>query len=405
MIGMNSKRRQISILVFGMFFLTMGFSIIMPILPYYSKNMGASAFDLGLLMASYSVMQLIFSPFLGRLSDSIGRKPIFLLGLFGYGFSFLVYGFATQLWMLFAARIVGGILAGGLYPTSLAYIADITDHKDRGRIMGLLGASSGIGMIFGPSISGILSVWGLAVPFFATAVAAFVAGIFAFFSLEESRSVDAHRTMPQRMSLVSPLKTRLWLLFLLTILVTFLLASFQGTFAYYMLGRFGIDETLSPVPVLSETMMLTGPAVVAIMFTVMGIAAVVCQGIILDHMIRVAGEMKTVITGLAITGFSFFGLLASPELISTLFFVSMTGIGTGLVTPCLNALVSRMTGKERQGAMLGLLGSYGSIGRIIGPPLGGFVYDVYFMLPFAISGILSLIGAAAAVVFSDRPRH
>jgi len=162
---MKGKTRQIAVLVFGMFFLTLGFSIIMPILPYYTQKMGASALDLGLLMASYSVMQFIVTPFWGEMSDRVGRKPIFLIGLFGYGVSFIVYGFATQLWMLFAARMLGGALAGGMYPASLAYIADVTEHSERGQVMGLLGAASGLGMIFGPSISGILSVWGLTVPF------------------------------------------------------------------------------------------------------------------------------------------------------------------------------------------------------------------------------------------------
>jgi MFS family permease len=94
---MKDTTRQLAVLVLGMFFLTLGFSIIMPILPYYSQKMGASALDLGLLMASYSVMQLIVTPFWGDMSDRIGRKPIFLIGLFGYGFSFIIYGFASRL--------------------------------------------------------------------------------------------------------------------------------------------------------------------------------------------------------------------------------------------------------------------------------------------------------------------
>src|SRR5262245_11570056 len=111
---MASHKTVLSILVIGNVLLAAGFSIIMPVLPYYSKNMGASAFDLGMLVATFSIMQVLFSPFWGRLSDRIGRKPVFLVGLFGYSLSFVVYSMADQLWMLFLGRALSGILAGGI---------------------------------------------------------------------------------------------------------------------------------------------------------------------------------------------------------------------------------------------------------------------------------------------------
>lgn len=404
MVAMASERIQLAILVAGMFFLSLGFSVIMPVLPYYSQNMGASAFDLGLLMASYSVMQLIFTPFLGDLSDRVGRKPVFLIGLFGYGISFLIYGFASQLWMLFAARMIGGILSGGIYPASLAYIADITNHKDRGRIMGMLGASSGVGMIFGPALSGGLSIWGLTVPFFAIAAASFVFVVIGYLVLQESKSVDLHRLRPGKVSILAPLRSRLWWLFMLALLVTMVLSGFQGTFAYYLMGRFAVLDTPSVMPVLGTTMTVTGPGIIATMFTVMGITGVVCQGVLLGLAIEAIGERYTVIAGLLITSASFFLIMAAPELVSLMLFACTLALGTGLVTPCLNSLVSKRTDEEHQGAVMGVIGSYNSVGRIAGPPVGGFSYDIHMDLPFILMGMLAGIGAIAAIAVTLRFR-
>ncbi len=396
MVQVKDKTGQLAILVLGSFFMTLGFSIIMPILPYYSQKMGASALDLGLLMASYSAMQLIVTPFWGDMSDRIGRKPVFLIGLFGYGFSFIVYGIATQLWMLFAARMLGGILSGGLYPASLAYIADVTEHRERGQAMGLLGAASSLGMIFGPSISGALSVWGLTVPFFATAAAALLFGAAGYFLLEESRAVDVHHPLKrERMPLTAPLRSPLAALFVLSLVVAFLISGFQSMFAYYMMGRFGLADWPSPVPVLNMQWMLTGPIAVAALFTVMGIAGVLCQGLLVGHFIRRFGEGKTVLIGMAMSAAAFFLLIVSPELVTVLLFSCLMVVGTGLATPCLNSLVSKGSSEDRQGAALGVLGSYGAMGRIVGAPAAGLAFDINIYLPYAISGIVSLLGAVS----------
>ncbi|MGE5556932.1 MAG: MFS transporter [Caulobacteraceae bacterium] len=391
---MEVKNLQIAILVVGMGFLTLGFSILMPILPYYSKNLGASAFDLGMLMASYSIMQLIFTPFWGELSDRIGRKPIFLIGLFGYGISFIIYGISTQLWMLFAARMTGGLLAGGIYPASLAYIADVTDPQERGRVMGLLGAASGVGMIFGPVVSGVFSVWGLAAPFFITAAVSFIFGILGHILLKESRAVNVHRiARRKKVSLIAPLRTPLGILFIVSLLISFLISSFQSTFAYYILGRFGLTEAPGIMPVLDRSMALTGPGVMAMLFTVMGIAGVLCQGFLVGESIDIFGEERTVIYGLAISSAGFLMVLLSGELVMLMFSACMIGVGTGLVTPCLNSIVSRETGEEYQGVALGVLGSYSAVGRVVGPPSSGLIYDINVDLPYVVSTLLSVAGA------------
>ncbi len=164
----------------------LGFGIIIPLLPFYAESFGASAFTIGLLGTSFSLMQFVFSPVWGRWSDKIGRKPIILLGLLGSGLSYVTLALAGSLVLLFVARIIGGI-AGANIPTAQAYIADITTPEDRARGMGLLGVAFGLGFIFGPAIGGLLSRISPETPMWCAAALCFANFVAAWFFLPESR--------------------------------------------------------------------------------------------------------------------------------------------------------------------------------------------------------------------------
>src|SRR6266550_3636913 len=161
------KRSPLVVIFTTVFIDLVGFGIVIPVLPFYAEGsrFNATPRTVGLLFASYSVMQLIFSPVLGRLSDKYGRRPVLLISIIGTGIGFLILGFAKTLWMLFAGRILDGI-TGGNISTAQAYIADITTKEDRAKGMGLIGAAFGLGFIFGPAIGGILTRWGIHVLFF-----------------------------------------------------------------------------------------------------------------------------------------------------------------------------------------------------------------------------------------------
>src|SRR5436305_11264117 len=160
------KRSPLLVIFITVFIDLVGFGIVIPVLPYYVEGtkFNASPRMVGLLFASYSVMQLVFTPILGRLSDRYGRRPILFLSLLGTSAGFLVMGFATTLWMLFAGRIIDGI-TGGNISTAQAYIADVTSKEERAKGMGLIGAAFGLGFTFGPAIGGLLSKWVISVPF------------------------------------------------------------------------------------------------------------------------------------------------------------------------------------------------------------------------------------------------
>ena len=195
---MHVKGRQMTVLMMSMFIFTLGFGIIIPVIGYYTKSMGAGALELGLLMASMSAMQFLFAPLWGRVSDRIGRKPVLLAGLLGFALTFIMVGVSTQLWMLFVALIIGGILTASIWPAVLAYIADITTHEERGSLMGYAGAASGLGIIAGPAISSVLTTWGMTVPFFTSAALGLVTAIAGFMFLPESLRQDGWRAWKRK---------------------------------------------------------------------------------------------------------------------------------------------------------------------------------------------------------------
>jgi DHA1 family tetracycline resistance protein-like MFS transporter len=180
------KRSPLVVIFTTVFIDLVGFGIVIPVLPFYAEGtrFNATPRTVGLLFASYSVMQFIFAPILGRLSDKYGRRPVLLISIIGTGIGFLILGFARTLWMLFLGRILDGI-SGGNISTAQAYIADITTKEDRAKGMGLIGAAFGLGFVFGPAIGGILSRWGVEVPFLFAAGLCFANALLLYFTLRD----------------------------------------------------------------------------------------------------------------------------------------------------------------------------------------------------------------------------
>src|SRR3989440_6544883 len=185
------KRSPLLVIFVTVFIDLVGFGIVIPVLPYYAEGtkFGATPSQVGLLFASYSIMQLIFAPVLGRLSDKHGRRPVLLASLLGTALGFFILGFATTLWMLFLGRIIDGV-SGGNISTAQAYIADVTTKENRAKGMGLIGAAFGLGFVFGPAIGGILSRWGINVPFMFAGGLAFANAILLYFTLPETVTPD-----------------------------------------------------------------------------------------------------------------------------------------------------------------------------------------------------------------------
>lgn len=343
-----------------------GFGIVIPVLPFYAEHpsFNATPRDIGLLFASYSVMQLIFSPILGRLSDRYGRRPVLFLSLIGTGIGFLILGFATTLWMLFAGRILDGI-TGGNISTAQAYIADVTKPEDRARGMGLIGAAFGLGFVFGPAIGGILSRWGVGVPFLFAAALAFANAALLYFTLPETITPDH----PARKSAASARwrglagslkRPRFALILVIFFLFIVSFSMMTATYALYTMYRF--DYTAQHNGYL---------------FALVGIIAVLVQGVLIGKLSKRFGEAPLIITGALLFALALFATPAigptSGGLVALLLLTATFAVGNSLATPALNSLASKSAREDEQGGILGVTQSVAGLARAIGPAVAAFL--------------------------------
>jgi len=357
------KRSPLVVIFTTVFIDLVGFGIVIPVLPFYAEGsrFNATPRTVGLLFASYSLMQLIFAPILGRLSDKYGRRPVLLISIIGTGIGFLILGFAKTLWMLFAGRILDGI-TGGNISTAQAYIADITSKEDRAKGMGLIGAAFGLGFVFGPAIGGILSRWGVEVPFLFAAGLCFANTILLYFRLPETVTPDH----PARVSaaggrgfsqLIQSLRNpRLG--FVLSIYFLFIVAfSIMTTsFSLYTMFRFGYDAQHT-----------------GYLFTYVGILAVIVQGGLIGRLVKRFGELPLVIVGALLFAGSLFAIpFVGPQtggLFALLVGGGLFSIGNSLSGPSLTSLASKSAGPAEQGSVLGVTQSAASLARAVGPAL------------------------------------
>ena len=346
-----------------------GFGIVIPVLPFYAEGtaFNATPRTVGLLFASYSIMQLIFSPILGSLSDKYGRRPVLLLSIIGTGIGFLILGLANTLLLLFIGRILDGI-TGGNISTAQAYIADITTKENRAKGMGLIGAAFGLGFIFGPAIGGILSRWGIHVPFFFAAAMCFANAVLLYFRLPETVTPDhparnsaaGGRSVRQ---LFSSLKQPR-LAFVLVIYFLFIVAfSIMTTsFSLYTMFRFGYDAQHT-----------------GYLFAYVGLIAVIIQGGLIGRLVKRFGELPLVIFGAFCFAISLFAVPfvgpAAGGLAALLVGGGVFSMGNSLATPALTSLASKSVGAEQQGVVLGVTQSTASLARAVGPFLAAVLIN------------------------------
>ncbi|WP_243354936.1 MFS transporter [Bacillus litorisediminis] len=370
---MESKK-VLPILFAVMFLVMVGFGIIIPVMPFYAEEMGASPTQLGLLMAVYSFMQLLFAPMWGRISDRIGRKPVIMIGIIGLSLSFFLMALSTELWMLFAARIIGGFLSSANMPTVMAYVADITSEEDRGKGMGIIGASVGMGFIFGPAIGGIFSQESFHMPFYLAGISSLFTFLLVLFVLKESlHKEDKERYSKKRVPILKSLNGPLSILFFLQLFISLSLSGLEATFAYFAAQKAGLDSID-----------------LGYIFMIMGLSGAIVQGGLVGRLTKKFGEGFVIQMGIAVSAIGFFLILFVENFITAAIFLTIFGIGNGVIRPSVSALLTKRS-KLGHGSTTGLLSSFDSFGRIIGPPLGGWLFSITIGLPYISGIILSVI--------------
>jgi multidrug resistance protein len=347
--------RPLLIIFLTIFVNLVGFGIIIPLLPFYAETFGASPLVIGLLFAVFSLCQLAAAPALGDMSDRYGRRPVLVFSLAGTVVSFVMLAMAHSVAMLFAARIVDG-LSGGNISTARAYVADVTEPKDRARAYGLIGAAFGLGFILGPALSGILAKVSYTAPIWAAAALTLVATVMAAVWLPETvhrahagtGNWNPFRFLPEL--LTRPIVSRA-LAIDFTYWVSF--AVFQTTFALFAAKRFGFD--------VSRT---------GYFFAGFGVLGAIIQGGFIRHVVRRIGDKPTFQLGLALGAI---GLVASALSHSVLAFtvgLVPLAFGIGFGHPTIASLVSLVARGDEQGRVQGAASAVESLGRTIGPVWG-----------------------------------
>jgi DHA1 family tetracycline resistance protein-like MFS transporter len=360
---MKNKKSLMTIFLI-VFIDLLGFGIILPLLPYIAEKYSAGPLQIGLLTATYSFFQLIASPILGRLSDRYGRKKLLIISQFGSAIGYLILGLSGSLPLLFLSRIIDGI-TGGNISIAQAYIADVTTKENRVKGMGIIGAAFGLGFIFGPAIGGFLSKFSYSAPaYFATAVSLITVLTTIFFLKETINEKEAKKSPKTKLNLkefqrilsIYPIG-----ILIITFFVVNLASSIQqGNFALWTEKTFNY-----------------GPSENGWLFAYIGILAVFVQLKVLPFLAKKFNEKIILYISLffMFIGLSLIPLIPAPNfLYVSLFFLPF---GYGLSNPTIQALASKNVPKEEYGGTLGFLQSAGSLGRIIGPIVGGIIFQSF----------------------------
>jgi DHA1 family multidrug resistance protein-like MFS transporter len=377
---MQNNRRNLAILFFTMVVVMMGFGMIIPILPFYIIEFGAGGSAMGLLMATYAVMQFIFSPIWGGVSDRIGRKPVLMIGVLGNAIAQILFGFSTELWMLIAARVLAGIHSSATLPTAMAYIGDSTSEKDRGGGMGIIGAAMGVGMVLGPGIAGWMATYSLSAPFFLAAGLSMLALVFIFLVLPES--LPAEKRVQTAGGISGPQLRELWkalfspigFLLLLSFLVSFGLTNFESVFGLYAYASYGY-----------------GPQQVGGLLTFIGLVSAIVQGGLTGPFTRRWGEVLVIKVSLLGSAIGFALMVLADSFVGVLLTTGFFVTSNAMLRPSVAALISRRA-TMGQGVAMGLNNAFMSLGRSVGPLWAGFLYDINLGYPYWSGSIIMLVG-------------
>ncbi|MBY0547014.1 MAG: MFS transporter [Candidatus Obscuribacterales bacterium] len=338
-----------------------GFGIIIPLLPKFAVTFGASPFTVGLLVMSYSLMQFIMTPFWGRLSDRIGRRPVLLISLAASAAGYLFWGFAGSLTMLFASRIIAGIGNANI-AVAQAYIADITTPENRAKGMGLIGAAFGLGFTLGPAIGGALSPLGIHAVGFAAAAFSFVAFLFAMFALPEpeNRSQAGHdrfRTEPGFVGRVLSDK------------------SLRIPLAIFFLSTFAFANMETTLVLLASSWYDFKAADISWLFTFVGFVMVMVQGGYVGRAAKKSGEKKLILTGSLLVAAGFALTVLLHQVWGLYVAMGVMAIGISINNPSNQSLLSKLANPAETGGVLGIGQSLSTLGRILGPIVGGLAYE------------------------------
>jgi MFS family permease len=377
------KKSPLFVLFITIFIDMLGFGIIIPILPIFSKELGAADYQVGLIAMIFPIMNFLFAPLWGTLSDRHGRRPIMLISIFITAIAYFVFSQVTVLWILFFSRLLSGVGSANI-SVAQAYITDVTSPAERTKSLGFLGAAFGIGFIMGPPLGGWLksiSTSGTVdwVGYVACGMCV-VNLVMAYFLLPESLK-EKKINVPFNFKVVTGIITELkkpmvgQLLWINFIFIT-----------AFMLMQISCSLMWKEITLLDEKQ-------IGYVFAFIGVATAVVQGLLVGRMVKAFGETKMLTYGII---FMAVGLAILPLTGKTLFVpvqfigLALIALANGCLTPSITSLLSKFANQNEVGHVLGVSQSFGSVARAVGMGLSGFLYSVQFAVPFVVGVVLML---------------
>ncbi|SCW31576.1 MFS transporter, DHA1 family, multidrug resistance protein [Paenibacillus tianmuensis] len=381
------------ILMVNMFITMVGMGLIIPILPKFMMELGATGREMGYLIAAMGVTQLIFSPIGGEMSDKYGRKFMIVLGIGVFTLSQLLFGLADQMWLLYVSRMLSGIGAALLTPAMMAYVADITVEEERGKGLGLFSASMSLGIVIGPGIGGFLAEYGLRVPFYVAAAVAGVSVLLSLLFLPETQSREARhlaRTSEKKREnllkqMLSSFRAPYFMLLLLVFMMTFGLMGFESVISLYVTEKHGFT-----------------PKDISLMITLGALAGVFTQAVLFERLLRRFSERQILMAMFLLAAVMMLAVLAAKTYVAIFAVTILFFVATTLIRPAVNTLLSKMAGNE-QGFVAGMNNAYMSLGTIAGPAIAGVLFDVNVNYPYVLGAAFMVASMVMVIRWKESP--
>ncbi|WP_427107578.1 MFS transporter [Lysinibacillus xylanilyticus] len=387
----KEQKSVLIILLSNVFIAFLGIGLVIPVMPSFMNSMQLSGKTMGYLIAVFAMAQLFMSPLAGRWVDRYGRKNIISIGLFLFGISELIFGLGTHVSVLYLSRMLGGISAAFIIPGVTAYVADITSVQERPKAMGYISAAISTGFIIGPGFGGFIAEYGIRIPFFFAAAIAFVACILSIFILKEPLTKEQLAEISaktKQTNFINDLKKSLNPLYFIPFIIVFVLAfglsAYETVFSLFSDHKFGFT-----------------PKDIATIITISAIFGVIVQIFMFGKMVDKLGEKKLIqlclITDaiLAVISTMISGFWAVLAVTCFIF------LAFDLLRPALTTFLSKAAGKE-QGFIAGMNSTYTSLGNIIGPTIGGILFDVNVHYPYLFSAVIMVIGLGITFVWKEK---
>lgn len=366
------NKASLSIIFVTIFIDLMGFGILIPILPTFaSEQLNISDFNIGIIIAIFSLMQFIFNPLFGRLSDKIGRRPIILATQSLTVISYLIFAVSNSFELLLISRLLAG-LGGSNIGVAQAYIADITSKEDRSKGMALIGVAFGLGFVFGPIVGAVLSTYGYSVAGYGSATFSLIALLFALFmlpeSLKEKRNVEKFQFRVFDFSFTKKivLHSSVGFLIILFFFIIFSVANIYGTYSLLAFKVFNFSNQQN-----------------GMLFGLTGIVGVIIQVGFIRKLSKKLSDRTIVLIGLV---FTVIGLALIPyggDFTGEAIVISILAVGTGILQPIIPSMISKYSPEDQQGAILGVNQSISAFARVLGPLWGGFSFNyIGYQFPF-----------------------